>query len=277
MQKFQFTKMHGIGNDFVIIDCRDKEVMKKLYRVDDFAVKLCDRRYGIGADQVLLLFDSEVADYKMAIYNADGSEVEMCGNGIRCFTKYLIDNKITDKNGLEIETMAGIIKPKVTRGKVRVNMGSPILEGRRIPAAHDGMIVDLPIKVGGREFSITSVSMGNPHCIIFVDDVDSFDLDHFGPLFESHEFFPNRVNFEAVEVISDSEIKMRVYERGAAETLACGTGACASVVACSLNQKTGHEVLVHLKGGDLNIKIGKDGDIFMTGPAKEVFTGEIRL
>jgi diaminopimelate epimerase len=273
MLKFHFTKMHGIGNDFVVIDCREKDIRE----VKDFAVRLCDRRYGVGADQALLLYDSKAADFRMAIFNADGSEVEMCGNGIRCFAKYLVDRKITAKTELEIETPAGIIKPKIVADKVMVNMGKPVLDGRRIPADHDGDIIDFPLSAGGKEFRISAVSMGNPHCVVFVEDVGSFDLERYGPLFERHAFFPNRVNFEIVQVLNDTEIKMRVYERGAAETLACGTGACASAVASYLNKKTGKDVLVHLKGGDLNIKIADDGHIYMTGPAEEVFTGVIDL
>jgi diaminopimelate epimerase len=273
MLRIGFTKMHGIGNDFVVIDCREYDIRE----IDDFARRLCDRRYGVGADQALLLYDSDEADFYMAIFNADGSEVEMCGNGIRCFAKYLYDRGITDKKELAIETPAGIIRPKIVGNNVKVNMGAPILNGRRIPVNYDGEVIDFPISINGCEFKITAVSMGNPHCVVFVDNVDTFDLAHFGPIFECHEFFPNRVNFEVVEVMSDSEIKMRVYERGAAETFACGTGACASAVAAHLNQKTGKDVLVHLKGGDLNIKIASDGNVYMTGPAEEVFTGEISL
>ena len=269
----KFTKMHGIGNDFVVIDCREHDVRE----IDDFARRLCDRHYGIGADQVLMLYSSSVADFYMAIFNADGSEIEMCGNGIRCLAKYLVDHGITDKSELEIETPAGIIRPKLIGEEVRVNMGAPILDGRNIPVNHDGQVIDFPLSVDGSEFKITAVSMGNPHCVIFVDDVDAFDLERFGPIFERHEFFPNRVNFEIVSVVNDREINMRVYERGAGETLACGTGACASAVAAHLNKKTGKEVLVHLKGGDLKIEIADDGNIYMTGPAEEVFTGEINL
>ena len=273
MPAINFTKMHGIGNDFVVVDCREKDIRG----VTDFAVRLCDRRYGVGADQALLLYDSAAADFKMAIFNADGSEVEMCGNGIRCLAKYLIDKGITTKTELEIETPAGIIKPKISEDEVTVDMGVPILDGCEIPTAHTGNIINFPLEVGAGEFNITAVSMGNPHCVIFVENVDAFDLGRFGPLFEKHPFFPKRVNFEVVQIIGDAEIRMRVYERGAAETLACGTGACASVVASHLNKKTGKDVLVHLKGGDLKIKIEDDGHVYMTGPAKEVFTGVIHL
>ncbi|MFC1856127.1 diaminopimelate epimerase [Thermodesulfobacteriota bacterium] len=273
MRTINFTKMHGIGNDFVVIDCRENDIRE----IDNFAKRLCDRRFGIGADQLLLIYDSDIADFYMAIFNADGSEVEMCGNGIRCFAKYLVDRKITNKTRLDVETPAGIIKPEIIGDSVKVNMGAPILDGRKIPLDHDGEVIDFPLTVDGKEFNVTAVSMGNPHCVTFVDDVNAFDLDRFGPLFERHVLFPNRVNFEVIDIINDHEINMRVYERGAAETLACGTGACASAVAAHLNKKTGNNVLVHLRGGDLNIEIADDGNVYMTGPAKEVFTGEISL
>ena len=273
MAKIKFTKMQGIGNDFIVIDCRKNDIRK----IENFAVRLCDRRYGVGADQALLLYDSKIADYYMAIFNADGSEVEMCGNGIRCFAKYLVDKNITKKTMLDIETPAGIIKPEIVGNMVKVNMGHAILDGRSIPVDHDGEIINFALYVDGKGFHITAVSMGNPHCVIFVDDVDKFNLEHYGPIFERHPFFPKRVNFEVVEVINKSEIKMRVYERGSGETLACGTGACASAVASFLNKKTGKNVLVHLKGGDLEIKLADDKNVYMTGPAEEVFTGEINL
>ncbi len=273
MSKFQFTKMQGIGNDFIIIDCQKNDISG----VKDFARRLCDRRFGVGADQLLLLYSSSIADYKMLIFNADGGEVEMCGNGIRCFAKYLVDNRITAKKELEIDTLAGIIKPKVIGDDVTVDMGLPVLDGRKVPVNADDTIIGFPLVVGSREFRITAVSMGNPHCVTFVDDVDKFDLAHFGPMFEKHPFFPNRVNLEVVQIISESEIKMRVYERGAAETLACGTGACASVVAAYLNRRTDKEVTVNLRGGDLKIKIADDKHVYMTGPGEKIFTGEIDL
>ncbi len=273
MPKFSFTKMHGIGNDFVVIDCRENDIAT----IEDFAVRLCDRHYGIGADQALLVYNSSVADFRMDIYNADGSKVEMCGNGIRCFAKYLVDHGITTKSELTVETLAGIIKPKIVGDDVRVDMGLPILEGRQIPADFDGKVINFPLDVVGMDFNITAVSMGNPHCVIFVDDVDKFELERYGPFFERHAFFPNRVNFEVVQALNRGEIKMRVFERGAGETNACGTGACASVVASGLNKLTGKDVLVHLKGGDLRITLESDGHVMMTGPAEEVFTGEVEL
>lgn len=269
----QFTKMHGIGNDFIVIDCRDKEIS----HAGEVARRLCDRRFGIGADQLLLLFNSDRADFKMVIYNADGGEVEMCGNGIRCFAKYLVDRGLTEKTELEIETLGGIIRPSIRGELVEVNMGEPVLEGRRIPVDLDGRIVSHPLQVDDRNFEITCVSMGNPHCVIFVDDVDNFPLSHYGPLLEKHALFPKRINVEFIEVINDREIKMRVWERGSGETLACGTGACASAVASVLNGKTHKRVTVHLAGGDLDILWGEDDLVYMTGPAEEVFQGTINI
>jgi len=269
----QFTKMHGIGNDFILIDCRDKEISQ----AGEVAKRLCDRRFGIGADQLLLLFDSNTVDFRMAIYNADGGEVEMCGNGIRCFAKYLIDHGLTEKTDLEIETLGGIIRPSIRGELVEVNMGVPVLDGRKIPVNLDGQIVSHSLKVDDEDFEITCVSMGNPHCVIFVDDVDSFPLSHYGPLLEKHELFPNKINVEFVQILSDREIKMRVWERGSGETLACGTGACASAVASILNEKTHKRVTVHLAGGDLDILWGEDDLVYMTGPAEEVFQGTINI
>lgn len=268
-----FTKMHGIGNDFVLIDCRDFDAMD----IAKKAKKLCDRRYGIGADQLLLLLDSSIADYRMLIFNADGGEVEMCGNGIRCFAKYLVAKKITSKTELAIETLAGIIQPKVREDMIEVNMGSPILEGKEIPVRLDGRILSKPLKIEDRSFDVTCLSMGNPHCVIFVDDVEKFPLTTYGPLIEKNELFPKRINVEFVEIINDREIKIRVWERGSGETLACGTGACASAVASILNEKTHKRVTVHLAGGDLDILWGEDDDLYMTGAAEEVFEGVINL
>lgn len=271
--ELEFTKMHGIGNDFVLIDCRDINAMD----VAKSARKICDRRYGIGADQLLLLLDSTIADFRMLIFNADGGEVEMCGNGIRCFARYLVTNGVTSKTELTIETLAGIIRPRVREDMVEVNMGRPILEGREIPVRLDGRILSRPLKVKDRSFDITCVSMGNPHCVIFVDDLENFPLSTYGPLIERDELFPNRINVEFVEVINDREIRLRVWERGAGETLACGTGACASAVASILNQKTHRRVTVHLAGGDLDILWSEDDTVYMTGAAEEVFKGVIIL
>ncbi|MBE9537208.1 MAG: diaminopimelate epimerase [Proteobacteria bacterium] len=271
--KLKFTKMHGLGNDFIVIDCR----AIKSIELEKVAANLCDRRHGVGADQLLILKQSNNADFKMEIYNADGSEVEMCGNGIRCFAKYLLDQGITEKADLEIETMAGIIRPKVHGKLVEVNMGEPILNGPDIPVKMEGRIQAAPISVEDKTFEMTCVSMGNPHCIIFVDDVDNFPLAHYGPLIEKHELFPNRINVEFIQVLNDKEIKMRVWERGSGETLACGTGACASAVASVLNEKTHRRITVHLAGGDLDILWGEDNIVYMTGPGVEVFEGTIDI
>lgn len=271
--KLNFTKMHGLGNDFVVIDCRAIESMD----LEKIATSLCDRRHGIGADQLLVLKESDTADFKMEIYNADGSKVEMCGNGIRCFAKYLLDQGITEKRDLEIETMAGIIRPKVHGDLVEVNMGEPILNGPDIPVKMEGKVLAAPIDVGDKTFDMTCVSMGNPHCVIFVDDVDNFPLAQYGPLIEKHELFPNRINVEFIQVLNDKEIKMRVWERGSGETLACGTGACASAVASVLNEKTHRRITVHLAGGDLDILWSEDNIVYMTGPGVDVFEGSIDI
>lgn len=269
----KFTKMHGIGNDFVVIDSRSID----LKNAEETARRLCDRRFGIGADQLLLLCNSKAADFRMAIYNADGGEVEMCGNGIRCFTRYLVTHGLTEKTEITVETLAGIIRPRIRGELVEVDMGEPVLEGRDIPVNLDGRVVSSPLKVGDRSFDITCVSMGNPHCVIFVDDVDSFPVSTFGPAIENHDLFPNRINVEFVQPVNDREIKMRVWERGSGETLACGTGACASAVASVLNGRTRRRVTVHLSGGDLDILWSEDGIVYMTGPAEEVFEGVIEI
>ena len=269
----KFTKMHGIGNDFVVIDCRSLE----LDNMEEAAKKLCDRRFGIGADQLLLIKGSSKADFRMIIYNADGSEVEMCGNGIRCIARYIADHNLSNKTDLAIETLGGIIRPKIHEDLIEVNMGEPILEGRDIPVDLDGRVISKPLAVEVETFEITCVSMGNPHCVIFVDDVENFPLAHYGPVLEKHKLFPNRINVEFVQVLNDREIKMRVWERGSGETLACGTGACASAVASALNDKTHRRVTVHLTGGDLDILWGEDNLVYMTGSAEEVFEGVINL
>ena len=273
----QFTKMHGLGNDFVLIDCRDKAVNDQLTAVSDLSKRLCHRRFGIGADQVLLLYPSKIADFKMLIYNADGSEVEMCGNGIRCFAKYIWDRGLSGKDLLSVETAAGIIKPERAGQMVKVDMGEPVLEGRLIPVNIDGMVKDFPLKIAGREFKITAISMGNPHAVIFVEDVDSVDVSVYGPLIENHVLFPKRTNVEFIEVLGPEKIKMRVWERGAGETMACGTGASAAGVAAFIKGHTGRLVNVALAGGELVIEWKEDNHVYMTGPAAEVFEGTVNL
>lgn len=266
-----FTKMHGLGNDFIVLDQRESTVTD----LGQFARTYCDRRFGIGADQLLTLTKSKTADFRMLIHNADGSEVEMCGNGIRCLAAYIWDRDLSDKQVLEIQTLAGTIRPERAGALVKVDMGAPRLEGRDIPVAIDGRVLKHPLEIEGTEFQITCVSMGNPHAVIFTDNVSEFPVSRIGPAIETHSLFPNRTNVEFVQVLSAEEIKIRVWERGAGETLACGTGACASLVAASLNDYTGNKATVHLKGGNLHIDWANDGRVYMTGPAVEVFQGEI--
>jgi len=269
----KFTKMHALGNDFVVIDMREAEV-------DNLPVMsqwLCNRRFGVGADQVLLLADSDKADYSMLIYNADGSQVEMCGNGIRALAKYIWDRGMSDKDTLEIETLAGIIKPSKAGDLIRVDMGVPELEGRKIPTNMDGRIIDRPMKVIDREFMVTCVSMGNPHAVIFVNDLERCPVHKYGPEIENRTtVFPNRTNVQFVHVLSRSEFNQRVWERGAGETMASGTGASGAAVAAMLKDLVDSKVTVHLRGGDLIIEWAGEGQsVFMTGPATEVFEGEL--
>ncbi len=269
--KIEFTKMHGIGNDFIVLDLTKKSIPK----LEEAIIKLGDRRFGVGFDQALILRKSRKADFRMDIYNGDGGRVEMCGNGIRCFARYIWDRKLSKKTALDIETLAGIMRPeKAPGGLVRVDMGVPVLDGPSIPVKTSGEVIDRPLAAGGKEFKITCVSMGNPHCVIFVDDVANFPVAEYGPLIETHRFFPNRANVEFVEVVNNRRIKMRVWERGAGETLACGTGASASVVAANLKKLINRKAVVELLGGELSIELSKeDGRVYMTGPAEEVFTG----
>lgn len=274
----KFTKMHGCGNDYVYINLFEE-------KVDDpakLSTIVSDRHFGIGSDGVITIGPSDIADFRMRIYNADGSEAEMCGNGIRCVAKYVYDHKLTDKTEISVESGAGIkyLTLYTKDGKVeqvRVDMGEPILEPDKIPVIADGScVVDEPIEAGGKQWRMTCVSMGNPHAVIFVDDVADFELEKYGPSFENNHRFPKRTNTEFVQIISRNEASMRVWERGSAETWACGTGTCATVMACILNKKTDDKVLVHLRGGDLVIEYDRDTNhVFMTGPATEVFTGEI--
>ena len=268
--RLKFTKMHGLGNDFIVLDLRKQDVrnLPKLMK------KLSDRRFGIGFDQALVLKASAKADFRMDIYNADGSRVEMCGNGIRCFARYIWDRNLKKKDTLEIETLAGIIRPRKAKGGlITVDMGRPVLDAKLIPARASGEIINRPIKVSDTIFNITCVSMGNPHCVVFVEDVDSFPVEKYGPLMELDSFFPKRTNVEFAEVVSRNELKMRVWERGAGETLACGTGASAAAVAANILGYAGRKVKVVVKGGTLNIERAKDGRVYMTGPAEEVFEG----
>ena len=271
--EIQFTKMQGCGNDFVFLDCLANDIDN----LETIAKRLCDRRFGIGADQLLTIHPSKLADFKMEIYNADGSQVEMCGNGIRCFAKYVYNHGLTQKRQLEIETLAGIIRPRMVGELVEVDMGEPILEGRKIPVDADGQIISRPLNVDGVTYTVTCVSMGNPHCVLYMDEIESLDLRKIGPRFEHHVFFPRRVNTEFIHIISPNEVKMRVWERGAGETWACGTGACAVGVAGVLAGRTEREITVHLKGGDLLVEWRDNNRVYMTGGAEEVFHGSIKL
>lgn len=261
----EFSKVQGLGNDFVII----KDLEGKIADYASLAIKVCHRNFGIGADGLMVVLPSDKGDFRMRIINSDGSEPEMCGNGIRCFAKYVYDEGMTEKEELEIETLAGIIKPKLIKENgqvkmVRVDMGEP-----------NPSVINHPLMIVDEEFAITCVSMGNPHCIIFTNEPDSL-VNKYGPLVETNPFFPNKTNVEFVEVINDSEVKMRVWERGAGITLACGTGACATAVACALNGKTGRKVTLHLLGGDLDIEWDKESNhVYMTGPAVRVFDGKL--
>ncbi len=275
MKKIDFVKMHGLGNDFILVDCLKQE----LNEPEKFAVQYCNRRFGIGADQLLLLYPSEIADFKMKIFNADGSEVEMCGNGIRCFAKYIWDRGLSNKETLEVETLAGIIKPKKIGKLIQVDMGTPEFNPKKIPVdAHGDKAFDLLFEIAGWHTKINCVSMGNPHTVIFLDEEPkNFAVTKYGPLIENHPIFPKRTNVEFAYVKNPNEIIMRVWERGAGETLACGTGACATAVAAIVKGLTDRKVTVHLLGGDLIIEWAEDGHVYMTGPAEEVFEGTIKF
>jgi diaminopimelate epimerase len=267
--------MHGLGNDFMVIDCR----VLDLPDPTGFAKTYCDRRFGVGADQLLLLYPSTIADFRMLIFNADGSEVEMCGNGIRCFAKYIWDRGLSDKAVLEIETLAGIIRPERAGDMVRVDMGEPVFEPSKIPVTIDAPppVIDYPLTIDDRSFNVTCVSMGNPHAVIFLDEpVTGFAVDRYGPRIEHHPLFPKRTNVEFVNAVDRSTVIMRVWERGSGVTLACGTGAAATGVAAMLKGLTDRKVTVKLLGGDLVIEWNKDTNrVSMTGPAVEVFEGGI--
>jgi diaminopimelate epimerase len=275
----KFTKMHGCGNDYVYVNLFEETIADPAA----LAIAVSDRHFGIGSDGLITIGPSETADFRMRIYNADGSEAEMCGNGIRCVAKYVYDHNMTGKEEITVESGAGIKRLTLTvkDGKValvRVDMDEPILKPDLIPVASDKeRVVAEPILVDGTEWKMTCVSMGNPHAVVFVEDVANFPVETVGPLFENHERFPKRTNTEFVTVHSRTEASMRVWERGSGETWACGTGTCATVMACILNGYTENRVLVHLRGGDLTIEYDeKTNHIYMTGPATEVFHGEWR-
>ena len=275
----KFTKMQGCGNDYVYVNCFKETIENP----SELSIKVSNRNFGVGSDGLILICPSEVADVRMEMYNADGSRSQMCGNGVRCVGKYSYDYGIVNKDVITVETLAGIktLQLEIENDKVvrvTVDMGAPIVEPSLVPVKAEGdSVIAKPIIVDGAEYEITCVSMGNPHAITFVEDTNNIgDIEVIGPKFENHEMFPERTNTEFIQVLSDTEINMRVWERGSGETLACGTGACASVYACILNGKTKDEVTVHLLGGDLWIKYDREsGHIFMTGPAVVVFDGEL--
>ena len=276
----KFTKMHGISNDYIYIN----GATETIDNLSEVAVKLSDRHTGIGSDGIVMILPSKICDFKMRMFNSDGSEAEMCGNASRCVGKYVFDKGLTKKTNISLETLAGkkILNLHVVDGKVdmvTVDMGEPILRGTDIPTIFDlPTVVSQPIEVSGKKILTTCVSMGNPHSVVYVDDVDSLDLEKIGLSYECHPAFPHKTNTEFVEIISRNEVKMRVWERGAGETMACGTGACAVAVASVLNGFTDRDVRVKLRGGDLQIKWDDDDNhVYMTGPATTVYEGDVEI
>ena len=278
----KFTKMHGLGNDYVYVNCFEE----KIDNPPAVARFVSDRHFGIGSDGLIMINPSKTADFEMEMYNADGSRGEMCGNGIRCVAKYVYDYGLTDKTQISVETLGGIkyLDLTVEDGKVslvKVDMGKPELEADLIPIISEReQVIDEPIEVDGKEYHMTGVSMGNPHAVVYIDDVKGLDIEKIGPLFETHPCFPDRVNTEFSRVLDDHTVEMRVWERGAGETLACGTGACAVAVASILNGYVVKDqpVTIKLLGGDLEIFWDQQKNtVFMTGPAEVVFDGEIKL
>ena len=278
----KFTKMHGAGNDYVYVDC----FAERIENPAEIAIKVSNRNFGIGSDGLILIMPSDKADVRMRMFNSDGSESEMCGNGIRCVAKYAFDHGIVSKKEISAETGAGILTLQLFTGpegkvdRVRVNMGKPRLTKAEIPMLGEpagDRTINQPLNILHTVFHVTMVSMGNPHCVIFVDDVENFQVEKYGPLIENHDIFPRRTNVEFVQILSRTEVRQRTWERGAGETLACGTGASAVCVAGVLNGLTDKKILNHLSGGDLELEWAEDGNLYMTGPATEVFTGEINL
>ena len=278
--------MHGIGNDFIMVNCLGADGAALAREAEERAAFLNDRKFGIGGDGVILVLPGQTVPFQMRMFNPDGSEAEMCGNGIRCFAKFVIDRGLADPaQSIAVETGAGLLHLQTQLGPdgkvatVRVDMGEPILRPAEVPtvlAEGDAPVIAQPLTVDGQTFLVTAVSMGNPHAVIFVEDTQAFPVAVIGPQVECHPAFPRRTNTEFIQILSHQEINFRVWERGAAETLACGTGACAAVVACVLNGKTGRRVLVHLPGGDLDIEWSEaDHHVYMTGAAAEVFDGQI--
>jgi len=280
----KFTKMHGLGNDYVYVSCLDLSGSELLKDPSGAAKLISDRHFGIGSDGLVLILPSEIADFKMRMFNSDGSEAEMCGNAIRCVGKYVYDNGFTKKTSLSIETLAGLkqLEMVVKNGKValvKVNMGEPILSPPDIPVNSDKpRFISQPVKIENEVYTVTCVSMGNPHAVVYVEEVEAFPVDKIGPKMENHPLFPRKINVEFVQIIERDTIKMRVWERGAGETMACGTGACAALVASVLNDLTGRKATVKLLGGDLLVEWEEFANhVYMTGPAVKVFEGELDI
>ena len=276
MVEVKFWKMHGLGNDYVIFDNRNERIGAD--EASRLAQRLCRRRFSVGADGLLLLSNSTVSDVKMRIFNADGSEAEMCGNGLRCLVKYCYENNVTQKKELEVETLAGVKKVwPVIRGdevkSVRVDMGKPNLDREAIPMLGQGTCIGESLEIEGQKFEMTCLSVGNPHCVIFVDYLENFPVQNVGPKVENLKLFPKKINVEFVQALKKGDLNIRVWERGCGETYACGTGACASVVAGNMLRKVSNKVTTHLLGGDLLVEYS--GNLFMTGPAEKVFEGKL--
>jgi diaminopimelate epimerase len=268
----QFWKMQGLGNDYIVIDNRDEKIVDQ--KAAELAKKLCTRRFSVGADGLLLVCNSKSADTKMRIFNSDGSEAEMCGNGIRCFSKYCYETGVVNKTEFQVETLSGVKHIWLTLkgdevATIKVDMGAPNWERKSLPMAGEGTCINSNLVVDEETYNVTALSMGNPHCVIFVENVDETPVEYVGPMVENHEAFPKRTNVGFVEVVSKNELKVRVWERGCGETLACGTGTCAAVTAANRLAKVGNKVTVHVKGGDLQVEVGKS--LFLIGPAEKVY------
>jgi diaminopimelate epimerase len=272
----RFWKMHGLGNDYIVIDNRDQKISDE--KAAKLAKKLCERRFSVGADGLLLVSNSTFVDIKMRIFNADGSEAEMCGNGIRCFSKYCYENRIVPKQEFTVETLSGIKQVWLTLknkevASVKVDMGEPNWERSSLPMKGKGTCIDADLDVEGEKLKVTCLSMGNPHCVIFVDCIDCFPVEELGSKIENHKAFPKRTNVGFVEVLNEKELNVRVWERGCGETLACGTGTCAAVAAANKLGKVGNEVTVHVLGGNLQVELGKT--VFLIGAAEKVYEGTL--
>lgn len=280
MKELKFTKMHGAGNDYIYIN----GFQHKIDNPGELAIKLSNRNFGIGSDGLVLILPSETCDFRMQMFNSDGSEAEMCGNASRCVGKFVYDNGLTSKKEITLETLAGtkyitLLDGDAKSRKITVDMGEPILDPQLIPVNVDSKpVINYPLDIDGKIWKVTCVSMGNPHAVTFTKDIDKLDLPVLGPKFEKNPIFPRKTNTEFIEVIDDNNLNMRVWERGAGETLACGTGACAAAVAASLNGLTDRKVTIHLLGGDLNIEWRESNNhVYMTGEAVTVFEGTLKI